>query len=67
MTCVLKSGAVIKDSLKIDKKDFKWVNELKQQIETSSEKNPGDPRRMTSFTFAYTTVVFDEVAAVKIQ
>ena len=66
MTCILKSGVVVKETVKIKKDDVQWVNALKSQIETSFEKKPGDPGRMSSFTFAYTSVVFDEVAAVKI-
>jgi hypothetical protein len=66
MTCVLKNGQVIKDSVKINKEELRSVNQLKVEIEDSLAKAPGDPKRMTNFTFAHTTVVLDEVAAIKI-
>ena len=66
MICVLKSGKVITDKLRISKDDFTYVNKLKAEIENSFVKEPGDPKRMKLFTFAYTTVNFDDVAAVKI-
>ena len=66
MICYLKNGQVVKDVLKIKREDITWVNALKEQIEVSSGKKPGDTGIMTSFTFGYTVVVFDEVAAVKI-
>jgi hypothetical protein len=66
MICILNSGQTIRDSVKINKEDLLYVNQLKTEIENSLAKKPGDPKRMTNFTFAHTTVVLDEVAAVKI-
>lgn len=66
MKCILKTGQVINDSIRINKEELRSVNQLKVEIEDSLAKAPGDPKRMTNFTFAHTTVVLDEVAAIKI-
>lgn len=66
MICILKNGRVIKDSVKINKEELIHVNRLKAEIEDSLAKAPGDLKRMTNFTFAHTTILLDEVAAVKI-
>jgi hypothetical protein len=66
MKCILKNGQVIKDSVRINKEELPCVNRLKVEIETALSTAQGDPKRMTNFTFAHTTIVVDEIAAIKI-
>lgn len=66
MSCVLKSGTVVKDAFRVKKDEIRWINLLKEQIEDACNMPAGTPGRMTAFTFGHTTVIFDEVAAVTI-
>ena len=66
MKCILKTGQVIKDSVRINKEELHCVNQLKVEIEKALATAQGDPKRMTNFTFAHTTIVVDEIAAIKI-
>ena len=66
MKCIFKTGNCIKDSLLVSKDELQVVNKLKTEIENSLAKEAGDPKRMVLFTFAHTTVLLDEIAAIKI-
>ncbi len=63
MICILKSGAVIKDSLWVKRADMDVINKLKSEIENALAKNSRAPEM---FTFAYTSVRCEDVAAIKI-
>lgn len=64
MTCILKSGVVVKDTVKIDKKNnraFAAINEMRRGIENSlGYKEP----RLQNITFGKMTVSVAEIAAV---
>ena len=67
MTCILKSGAVVEDTCKIDKKNtraFNTINEMRRGIEESlGQKNPV----VSNITFGKLTVSLSEVAAIKFK
>mgnify|MGYP007037124015 CR=1 FL=1 len=67
MTCILKSGAVVEDTCKIDKKNtraFAAVNEMRRGIENSlGYKDPA----VSNITFGKLTVSLAEVAAIKFK
>ena len=67
MTCILKSGAVIEDIIKIDKKDaqaFRVINEMRKGIENSlGYEKPA----VSNITFGKLTVSVSEIAAVKFK
>ncbi len=64
MTCILKSGAVVEDTVKIDKKNkqaFRAINEMRKGIENSlGYEKPA----VRNFTFGKATVLLSEVAAI---
>jgi hypothetical protein len=67
MKCILKTGQVINDSIRVPKEELLHVNRLKVELEKAMAREPGDPKySMTSFTFAHTTIKADEIAAIKI-
>lgn len=69
MTCILKSGAVIKDAIRISKKDSQWVpaiaaiNQMKNSLENGRAL---DETQKMVITFGHTTIHASEVAAIKI-
>ncbi len=67
MTCILKSGATIEDTIKIDKKDaqaFRVINEMRKGIENSlGYEKPA----VSNITFGKLTVAVSEIAAVKFK
>ena len=67
MTCILKSGQVVEDVCKIDKKNtraFAAINEMRKGIENSlGYKEPA----VTNITFGKLTVALSEVAAIKFK
>lgn len=67
MTCILKSGAVVEDTCKIDKKNtraFAAINEMRRGIENSlGYKDPA----VSNITFGKLTVSLAEVAAIKFK
>lgn len=66
MHCVLKSGAVVKDRLRINKNDdlaLKAIYQMKTAVEGSiGYKEP----KLQNITFGHTTIAIGEVAAIKI-
>jgi hypothetical protein len=64
MTCILKSGAVVEDTAKIDKKHTRaWqaISEMRTGIENSlGYKEP----KLSNFTFGTTTICVSEIAAI---
>ena len=66
MTCILKSGVVVKETFKLDKKNTRAVNAL-HEIKAALEDNVGHTKlELQNITFGRTTVAVSEVAAIKI-
>jgi hypothetical protein len=67
MTCVLKSGAVVEDTIKVDKKNtraFQVINEMRKGIENSlGYEKP----TVSNITFGKLTVAVSDVAAIKFK
>jgi enamine deaminase RidA (YjgF/YER057c/UK114 family) len=67
MTCILKSGAVVEDTVKIDKKNkqvFRVINEMRKDIENSLDcEEPA----VSNITFGKLTVAVSEIAAIKFK
>ena len=67
MTCVLKSGAVVEDTVKIDKKNkqaFRVINEMRKGIENSlGYEKPA----VQNITFGKLTVATSEIAAIQFK
>ena len=64
MTCILKSGAVVEDTVKIDKKNtkvFQAIKEIREGIANSIGYN--EPA-VSNITFGKMTVSAAEIAAV---
>lgn len=67
IACVLKSGVIVEDTIKIDKKStqaFRAIDEMRKGIEKSlgSEK-----QALQNITFGKLTVAVSEIAAVKFK
>lgn len=67
MTCILKSGAVVEDTVKLDKKHTRaWqaINEMRRGIEESiGYQEP----RVQNITFGKATINVAEIAAIKFK
>lgn len=67
LICVLKSGATIEDTIKVDKKNtkaFQVINEMRKGIENSlGYEKPA----VQNITFGKLTVAVSEVAAIKFK
>lgn len=67
MTCILKSGAVVEDTIKVDKKNtraFQVINEMRKGIENSlGYEKPA----VSNITFGKLTVAVSDVAAIKFK
>lgn len=64
MTCILKSGAVVEDAIKVDKKNtraFHMINEMRESIEKSlGYKEPC----VQNITFGTSTILVSEIASI---
>lgn len=64
MICILKSGAVVEDTIKVDRKNtraYQVVNEMRKGIENSlGYEKPA----VSNITFGKTTVSVSEIAAI---
>jgi hypothetical protein len=67
MTCILKSGAVVEDTIKVDKKNtraFRVIDEMRKGIENSlGYEKPA----VSNITFGKLTVAVSDVAAIKFK
>ena len=67
MTCILKTGAAVEDTMKIDKKNkraFRVINEMREGIENSlGYEKPA----VSNITFGKLTVAVSEIAAIKFK
>ena len=64
MTCILKSGAKVEDSTKIDTKDHRaWavLNTMRHDLENSIGQKE---LKVVNITFATTTIAVSEIAAI---
>lgn len=67
MTCVLKSGVVVKETIKVDPKHkaaIAAINDMKTALEDSvGYKEP----KWQIITFGHTTIAIPEIAAITIK
>ena len=67
MICILKSGAVVEDTVKIDKKNkqaFRVIDEMRKGIENSlGYEKPA----VSNITFGKLTIAVSEIAALKFK
>lgn len=67
MTCILKSGVVVEDTIKVDKKNtraFRVIDEMRKGIENSlGYEKPA----VSNITFGKLTVAVSDVAAIKFK
>jgi hypothetical protein len=67
MTCILKSGAAVEDTLKVDTKftrAWQGINEMRKAIENSlGYEKPA----CSNITFGRLTVAVSEIAAIKFK
>lgn len=67
MTCILKSGVKVEDSIKFDSKDarvFRAIEEIRESVETYLASPTSDKGQ---FTFGKTTIAMPEVAAISFK
>ena len=67
MTCILKSGVKVEDSIKFDSKDtkvFKAIERIRIDIENYLANSTSDKGQ---FTFGKTIIAMSEVAAVSFK
>lgn len=67
MTCILKSGVIVEDTCKIDKKNtsaVRAINEMRKAIEESlGYEGPA----YSNITFGKLTIAVSEIAAIKFK
>lgn len=67
LICILKSGAVVEDTIKVDKKNkqaFRVINEMRKGIENSlGYEKPA----VQNITFGKLTISLAEVATIKFK
>ena len=67
MTCVLKSGQKITETLKVSRKDsrvFKAINRIREDVETYLASPTADKGLIT---FGKTTICMSEIAAISFK
>ena len=67
MTCILKSGVRVEDSIKFDSKDtriFKAIEKIREDVENYMASPTSDKGQ---FTFGKTTIAMSEVAAISFK
>ena len=67
MTCILKSGVKVEDSIKFDRKDtrvFRAIEKIREDVENYMASPTSDKGQ---FTFGKTTIAMSEVAAVSFK
>lgn len=64
MTCILKSGVKVEDSIKFSRKDtrvFKAIEVMRQDVENYMSSHTADKGQLT---FGTTTIAVSEIAAI---
>jgi hypothetical protein len=67
MTCILKSGVKVEDSIKFDRKDtrvFRAIEKIREDVENYMASPISDKGQ---FTFGKTTIAMSEVAAISFK
>lgn len=67
MTCILKSGTKVEDSIKFDSKDtrvFRAIEKIREDVENYLASPTSDKGQ---FTFGKTTIAMSEVAAISFK
>lgn len=67
LTCVLKSGAIVKEALWVNPKDnhaMKAILQMKTALENSIDHAKPD---LQNITFGHTTIAVSEIAAITIK
>jgi hypothetical protein len=67
MTCILKSGVKVEDSIKFDSKDtriFKAIEKIREDVENYLASPTADKGQLT---FGKTTIAIPEIAAIKFK
>ena len=67
MTCILKSGVKVEDSIKFDSKDarvFRAIEKIREDVENYMASPTSDKGQ---FTFGKTTIAMSEVAAISFK
>lgn len=67
MTCILKSGVKVEDSIKFDSKDtriFRAIEKIRKDVENYLASPTSDKGQ---FTFGKTTIALSEVAAISFK
>jgi hypothetical protein len=67
ITCILKSGVKVEDSIKFDKKDtrvFRAIEKIREDVENYMASPTADKGQ---FTFGKTTIAMSEVAAISFK
>ncbi len=67
MTCILKSGAIVKEAVWVDPKDKRAMMTI-YQMKTSIEDSVGQKElKLQNITFGHTTIAISEIAAIIIK
>jgi hypothetical protein len=66
MVCVLKSGAVVKETYKADKKDLCKINQMKRELIEYLDPPKSEERQLQNISFGRAIIAASEVAAIKI-
>ena len=67
MTCILKSGVKVEESIKFDSKDtriFKAIEKIREDVENYMASPTSDKGQLT---FGKTTIAMSEVAAISFK
>ena len=67
LTCILKSGVKVEDSIKFDRKDtrvFRAIEKIREDVENYLASPISDKGQ---FTFGKTTIAMSEVAAISFK
>lgn len=67
MTCILKSGVKVEDSIKFDSKDtrvFKAIESMRKDVENYMSSPTADKGQLT---FGKTTIAVSEIAAISFK
>ena len=67
MTCILKSGQKVTDTIKFSRKDtrvFKAIESIRQDVENYMSSPTADKGQLT---FGKTTIAIPEIAAIKFK
>lgn len=67
MTCILKSGVKVEDSIKVDRKDTRIIGAIEKIREDVANYLASPTADKGQFTFGKTTISMSEVAAISFK